>query len=75
LGDLQLNQGINFFPKQHYSRSETCNVRKVLRASLTLAERVWVQASEQSAGLFKANKKRFIHLFVLTSLANFESQI
>jgi hypothetical protein len=42
LGNLQLNQDINFFPKQHDPPSETCNVSKVFRAGLTLAQSVWV---------------------------------
>jgi hypothetical protein len=46
LSNLRVNKGIDFFPKQHYSSAETCNVCKVLRARLTLAQSVWVQPSE-----------------------------
>jgi len=55
LSNLRINQGIDFFPKQHYSPPEPCNVCKVLRAGLALAQSVWVQPSEQPPGLFKAN--------------------
>jgi hypothetical protein len=57
LRNLRIDQDINFFPKQHYSPAETCNVGKVLSAGLALAQSVCVQPSEQPAGLFKANKK------------------